>query len=61
MPEMVEISKRLVLRYEPGQFTFRRFDALATDENLFELAHQLNSFQEDEVRQIVKIQVRQFM
>jgi len=51
---MVE-DRRLVLRYDPGQFTFRHFDHNASDEQLFELAHQLNSFQEDELYQVVKI------
>ena len=47
---------RLVLRYNPGQFTFRRFDQGASDETLFCLAQQLNEFQEDDA-QVVKIQV----
>ena len=47
---------RLVLRYNPGQFTFRHFNENASDETLYDLAQQLNSFQEDEVAQIVKVQ-----
>ena len=53
---MFEFSRWLVLRYNPGQFTFRRFDALAADDELYALAKQLNSVQEDEVAQIVKVQ-----
>ena len=56
---MNEYSERLVLRYNPGQFSFRRYDVLATDEELYALARQLNSVQEDEVNQIVKIRVFQ--
>lgn len=54
---MHEISRRLVLRYDPGQFSFRHFDVLATDEELFELANLLNSVQEDDVHQITKVRV----
>ena len=61
MPELVEISNRLVLRYDPGQFTFRRFAATATDEQIYALARQLNSLQEDEVEQVVRVVVRQLM
>ena len=56
---MNEYSERLVLRYDPGQFSFRRYNALATDEELYALARQLNSVQEDMVSQIVKVQVFQ--
>jgi len=56
---MNELSKRLVLRYNPGQYSFRHFDMLATDEELYSLARQLNSVQEDEVKQIVTVEVFQ--
>ena len=56
---MFETSRRLVLRYDPGQFTFRHFEAIATDAELYALARQLNSVQEDEVDKIVKVQVFQ--
>ena len=49
-------ATRLVLRYNPGQFTFSRFDRTASDEALFDLAQQINKFQEDEA-EVVKIQV----
>lgn len=54
---MNENSRRIVLRYDPGQFSFRQFDVLATDEELYGLARQLNSVQEDEAKQIVKVRV----
>ena len=56
---MNEYSKRLVLRYNPGVFTFRHFDAQATDTELFNLGTQLNSVQEDDVHQILKVRVLQ--
>jgi len=56
---MNEFSRRLILRYDPGQFTFRHFDVMASDEGLYNLAMQLNSVQEDEVDKILKIQVFQ--
>ena len=56
---MNEMSRRIALRYQPGQFSFRHFDILATDEELYNLAMQINSLQEDEVKQIVKIRVLQ--
>ena len=56
---MFELSKRIVLRYKPGQFSFRSFDSQAADPELHALALQLNSVQEDEVEQIVKVQVLQ--
>ena len=56
---MNEMSRRIALRYQPGVFSFRHFDVQATDEELYNLAMQLNSVQEDEVKQIVKIRVLQ--
>ena len=58
---MVEISKRLILRFDEGQFTFRAFDPAATDEQIFNLAGKLNALQEDEARQIATVRVIQFM
>ena len=58
---MNEVSRRIVLRYNPGQYSFRNFDVLATDEELYDLAGQLNSVQEDEARQVVKVRVLQLV
>ena len=58
---MVEISKRLILRFDEGQFTFRAFDPQATDEQIFNLAGKLNALQEDEAKQIATVRVMQFM
>jgi len=57
---MLETSRRLVLRYDPGQFTFRHASETATDEQLFNLAHQLNVFQENTLTKVVKIRVYEF-
>jgi len=54
---MFEISRRLVLRYDPGQFSFRNFDMSATDAQLHDLAQQINAVQEDDAAQIVKVRV----
>jgi len=51
-----EINRRLVLRYDPGQFTFRSFNHTSSDEALYELAHSINEFQEDEVKRVLKVQ-----
>jgi hypothetical protein len=56
---MTEISKRLVLQYEPGVFSFTRFNHDANDTELYTLARQLNAVQEDEVSRIVTVQVFQ--
>ena len=52
----LQTSNRLVLRYDPGQFSFRQFVSHASDEQLYNLALALNSFQEDPVRKILKVQ-----
>ena len=56
---MNEYSRRLVLRYNPGVFTFRKFDVMASDTELFNLGTQINSLQADPVHQILKVRVLQ--
>jgi len=56
---MVE-ERRLVLRYNPGQFTFRHFNHAASIEELYNVAEQVNAFQDTPVEQVVRIRVRQF-
>ena len=56
----METDKRLVLRFENGQFTFRGIANTANDEELFGLAKGLNAFQDDPVKNIIKIKVIQF-
>jgi len=48
-------EKRLILRYNPGQFTFRHFNHNASDQQLYDLARQLNTFQENALAQVVKV------
>jgi hypothetical protein len=57
---MLETSRRLVLRYEEGQFTFRHANAAATDEQLYALANHINAFQEDNLVSVVKVRVYEF-
>ena len=54
---MNEYCERLVLRYDPGQYTFRHYDNNASDAQLYALARQLNSVQAEEVKKITKVQV----
>ena len=56
---MNEFQRRIVLSYNPGVFSFRHFDVLATDAELYDLARQLNSVQEDDVHRILKVRVLQ--
>ena len=56
----METDRRLVLRFENGQFTFRRIARTAGDDALFDLAKGLNAFQDDPVKNIVKITVVHF-
>ena len=56
----METDKRLVLRFENGQFTFRGLARTANDEELFSLAKGLNAFQDDPVKSVVKIKVIRF-
>jgi len=54
---LAEMSNRLILRFDPGQFTFNHFFAGSNDESLHELANALNKFQEDELKRVLKVQV----
>jgi hypothetical protein len=59
----VSTGSRLVLRFarrnpnepNPGQFSFRKFAHTATDQQLYDLAHQLNAFQEDNIARVLKV------
>jgi hypothetical protein len=57
---MLEMGRRLVLRYKPGQFTFRRFDNAATIAQLHDLAIQLNSFQGCDLDKILRVRTFEF-
>jgi hypothetical protein len=58
--DMTPVSRRLVLRYDPGQFSFRHFDQTANDTQLFNLAQALNAFQEDALDSVVRVVVTSF-
>ena len=53
---LIENNRRLVLRYNPGQFTFRNFLHTATDAQLYDLAIRLNGFQDQPVAHVLKVQ-----
>jgi hypothetical protein len=57
---MLEINKGLVLRCGDGQFTFRHYDDMATDAQLYELATELNSFQDCNLDKVLKVRVMEF-
>ena len=56
----METDRRLVLRFENGQFTFRGIAGTAGDEELLSLERGLNAFQDEPVKSVVKIKVIQF-
>jgi hypothetical protein len=57
---MLESSKSIVLRYDPGQFTFSQFDHAASDEQMYDLAMLLNAFQTCEADKVLKVTVFEF-
>ncbi|MCL1862883.1 MAG: hypothetical protein FWF78_04900 [Defluviitaleaceae bacterium] len=57
---MFERARGLILRYNPGQFTFRNFAMTASDEQLYNLANLLNDFQECEVEEVLKVRTFEF-
>ena len=48
-------SRKLVLKYNDGQFTFKNFNNAATDTQLHDLAMRLNAFQSTPVSKVIKI------
>ena len=53
---LAEVNRRLVLRYDPGQFTFRNFIHTASDSQLLALAKGLNAFQDIPVKKVLRVQ-----
>ena len=47
MPISSTIAKKLMLHFKKGIFSFNKFDILADNEKIHELAVALNSFQEE--------------
>jgi len=54
---LVEVGRRISLRFEKGSYSFRDFVPSATDEQLYDLGQTLNRFQEDDIKKIYKFQV----
>jgi hypothetical protein len=61
MPTFIETSRRLVLRYDEGQFSFNRFDEAAGADELYTLANYINAVQADDLDKVVLITVRQIV
>lgn len=57
---MTELQRRLVSRYNPGQFTFRNFDNTASNEQLYDLAVQMNSFQTCDLYKVLRVRTFEF-
>ena len=55
MPTLMETSRRLVLRYDKGQYTFRRLDEASTPTEMHTLASHINAIQVDPVEKIVLV------
>ena len=53
---LIRTGRSLVLRYNPGQFTFRQFAANASNHSLYQLAVGLNAFQEDNATQVLRVE-----
>ena len=54
------IDKRIVLEFEQGQQTFRHINHGAEYVQLFKLAEAINRFQDEEVRRVLLVTVREF-
>ncbi|MCL2708657.1 MAG: hypothetical protein FWF03_06025 [Defluviitaleaceae bacterium] len=58
----VETSKRLVLYYEKGSFSFGKIDIAAGDQGMYDLAHALNYFQDEKPpKKIVSVATTQII
>jgi len=47
MPTEILVSKKIVLRFEKGSFSFNKIDYTADETALFGLAQGLNAFQDE--------------
>jgi len=57
----MSLSKRLVLRFGPGQFSFRHFVNNAGNQALYDLAQALNSLQADEAKEVLTVEEFEFI
>ena len=55
MTELILTSKRIVMRYEKGTYTFSRVKPDAADQNLFNLANTLTSLQVEQPKKILQV------
>lgn len=54
MASIIDSKKRVVLGYEQGSLSFSKFDFSATDEQVYQLATILNSFQAERPPEKIK-------
>ncbi|MDR0272167.1 MAG: hypothetical protein LBI27_02480 [Clostridiales bacterium] len=57
---LTEMYRRLVLNYDKGQYSFRDFSYSASDDQLYDLATQLNAFQDITAEKVLKVRVLEF-
>lgn len=58
---MSELAESIVLRYDQGQFTFNHLDSgRVSDEQIYEIARRLNSFQECPLRKVYHVKSYRF-
>jgi hypothetical protein len=62
MINIIEVpgNRKLILKYNEGQFTFRNFNNAATDAQLHDLAMRLNAFQITKANKIIKVRTFAF-
>ena len=59
MPTTVLTSKRIIIEFEEGRYSFNRFDMLATNEEMYDLAMKLNAFQAEEPKSVSYVERKQ--
>jgi hypothetical protein len=52
LPENILVGKRIVLEFEDGSYSFNRFDLLATNDEMYDLAMKLNAFQNEQPKSV---------
>lgn len=54
------MEMRIVMQFDKGQATFRRFDPTATHDKLLDLAEAINTLQADPMRRMLLVTVDKF-
>ena len=61
MPITVLVSKRIILEFEEGRYSFNRFDMAATNDEMYELAMALNAFQAEPPKSVSYVERTQVL